>query len=261
MLLQVTVCEKENGASLFEQIVLDLPHYLRITSNKFVILLVVILLQIIAQLEYYSAHMCDWATEHYEEKVTAAKNEKKSLALQQVQKQEKINQDNLMKKLKKEKQIFVDDLVCSQNVLRIMRQSGMIEGVNAGEKNNAHEPTTIINSEYLELHLSKGVNFDNYTNGRIGSKKIKNHDEKKNRIRSDNSSKDKNGNNGSIVRFLEALSEDENENAKENKNENGDGNEEEYDNSSIISPFNVDLSSGSADVLHLQCFLIGEKGT
>ena len=199
--------------------------------------------------------MCEWATEHHEENVTAALGIKKIIALQQMQKLEKINQSDLMKKLKKEKQIFDDDLVCSQNVLRIMRHSGMIVGVNAGDKNNAHEPTTIVNSEFLELHLRKGVNFDDYNNGRI-SRKIKNHGEKKNGKTNENRDsnvvdKDKNANNSTVVRFLEASSEDENE------NENG----EEYNNNTIISPFNVDLSSGSADVLHLQCFLIGERGT
>ena len=200
--------------------------------------------------------MCEWATEHHEENVTAALEIKKSIALQQMQNLEKINQSDLMKKLKKEKQIFDDDLVCSQNVLRIMRQSGMIVGVNAGDKKNAHEQTTITNSEFLELHLRKGVNFDDYDNGRLGNRKIKNHGEKKNGKTNGNRNsnvvnKDKDANNSIIVRFLEASSEDENE------NENG----EEYTDNTIISPFNVDLSSGSADVLHLQCFLIGERGT
>lgn len=154
------------------------------------------------------------------------KTQQKDLA-QKTKKKEIENTEKIegRKRIQNEINILEDDLVISQNVLQIMRKSGTIPGVNAGQKDNTREQMKSTKSEFLELHLKKGINFTNWKNGRNCL----------NKSRKNN-----------VVRFLDVGDEEEIDDAE---------NEE-----ALFSPFNVDLSSGSSCVLYLQCFLLGEKG-
>ena len=176
--------------------------------------------------------MADWAIEKHDLKI-----EQKAEDDRQIQKKidtliEKNKQIKRLEKVEAEKKLFDDDLIISQNILRIMRKTGTIEAVNAGDTDQVlKDPVKIIENEYLELHLKKGVNFTNRKNGKKG-----NNGNGKN-------SANTSGKNLSVM-FLENDVEVLDDLGKEDI---------------FFSPFNVDLSIGSSKLLVLQCYLIGEK--
>jgi hypothetical protein len=76
----------------------------------------------------------DWAIEKHDIKVEDKKNSEHNLKLKNEKKIEDLRKFKNYLKIEKEKKILKDDHDISQNVLRIMRKGGDIEGVNLVEK-------------------------------------------------------------------------------------------------------------------------------
>ena len=199
---------------------------------------------IAAQQNYYSDNLPNWFTEKHDIKEA---DKKENERLNNVRKDNEIENQKQIKRFEKismEEKIFSDDLIISQNVLQIMRRSGMIPAVNAGEKDKVFpDPVKTIEKEYLELRLRKDVDFRDWKNG----KRNKNQNQNPN---TPNTTEFKNKKN---VKFAE--------NNKKDSNDINEIENEDFDRDDLIFlPFNVDLSVGSAKVTYLQCYLIGEKG-
>eukprot|EP00596_Hydrurales_sp_CCMP1899_P002050 CAMPEP_0119049296 /NCGR_PEP_ID=MMETSP1177-20130426/63947_1 /TAXON_ID=2985 /ORGANISM="Ochromonas sp, Strain CCMP1899" /LENGTH=483 /DNA_ID=CAMNT_0007026357 /DNA_START=323 /DNA_END=1775 /DNA_ORIENTATION=- len=178
-----------------------------------------------AQQAYYCSHMSDWAIEKHDIKMEDKLNNENNLKLKNKIKIENSRKAKNSLKIEKEKKILKDDHDISQNILKIMRKGGDIEGVNVVDKGMIlKSPMKSIDSEVLELHLNEGINFKNWKKNKNGIKNDKQN----------------------TKRQLEPMEEDV---------DDDNGQDDDH-----FAPFNVDLSIGSIKVTVLQCYLLGERG-